>query len=77
MSQAWHSAMWLTGAAAWTVLFIAMVWLVAGVIWRAIFATAVVARAFYRIYAQGRKRNTECTIAEAWLDAFLYGRIKR
>jgi hypothetical protein len=71
----WHSAIWLTGATLWTVVFIAMGWLVAGVIWRAIFATAVVARAFYRIYAQGRKRNPDCTVAEAWLHAFWYGKL--
>jgi hypothetical protein len=73
MSDPWHFAIWLTGAAVWTVVLIALAALVAAVTWQAIFATAEVARGFWRIYSLGLKRNKDCTIAEAWLYAFWHG----
>lgn len=73
MSDPWHFAVWLTGAAVWAILAIVLVAFSAFLICQAIYATAYVAKQLLRIALGRVKRNRDCTIKEAWLYAFRYG----
>jgi hypothetical protein len=73
----WHFVIWMTGAAIWTVVSLAVLSLLAAATWQAIAATASVARQLWRIRRGGAPRNADCTVAEAWWFSFWHEGIMR
>ena len=70
MLDPWHFTVWMTGAAVWIVIAMALLALFALATWQAVVATRSTARQLSRIWLGYADRDYECTIAEAWCFAF-------